>query len=173
MEWRKQVMAELEKCLQENGVRTESAGELLQFVIEGIGNRKEWKALGQALFVPYTSAGEEEEIFQIYMTVAQNVDSGKKEQLAVKLMELNDGALFGRFGMNGMGQIFYQTRFPIVGQDLPMVKKTFEFVLFEMVTFLDAFYAYLLVIINEPEKLTLARYTELMLTEEDGTDEEE
>ena len=78
MEWRKQVMAELEKCLQENGVRTESAGELLQFVIEGIGNRKEWKALGQALFVPYTSTGEEEEIFQIYMTWRRMWTQGKR-----------------------------------------------------------------------------------------------
>lgn len=168
MDWNNQVLAELEECLKENGMKTEPAKEMIHFVISGIGDREEWKALGQISFVPYIATGKEEEIVQIYLAVAKEVDLALKEALGVKIMELNQAATFGHLGMDEQGLVFYQYRLPIVGHNLKLAREAFEFVLYEMVTFLDAFYAYLLVMINQPDKLTLNRYMKLMLMEEEG-----
>ena len=166
MEWKDQVLTELERYLIKNGMETEPAEAMVHFVIKNIGDREEWKALGQISFVPYMATGEEE-ILQIFLAAAKNVDLALKEVLSVKIMELNRAATFGHLGMDEQGLIFYQYRLPVVGKNLELVRKAFELVVYEMFTFLDAFYADILVIINKPDKLTLSRYMELMLMEEE------
>ena len=66
MEWKDQVLTELERYLIKNGMETEPAEAMVHFVIKNIGDREEWKALGQISFVPYMATGEEE-ILQIFL----------------------------------------------------------------------------------------------------------
>ena len=99
MEWKDQVLTELERYLIKNGMETEPAEAMVHFVIKNIGDREEWKALGQISFVPYMATGEEE-ILQIFLAAAKNVDLALKEVLSVKIMELNRAATFGHLGMD-------------------------------------------------------------------------
>lgn len=166
MEWKQETLSGIQKRLQDAGMRAELKGEIVRFQIEGIGGREEWKAVGEACFIPYAATGEQEEVLQVYLTIAQNV-SAPYDKLAPKLLELNEGAMFGRIGLNEYAQLYYQSHIPVVGDDAVLAARTFEFVTYEMFTFLDAFYAYILVLVNEPDKLTLRRYMELMLKEEE------
>lgn len=168
MDWKQETLSGIRKRLENAGMRAELKGEIVRFRMEGIGGREEWKAVGETCFIPYAATGDQEEILQIYLTIAQNVDGSLYGKLAPKLLELNEGAMFGRIGLNEYAQLYYQSHIPVVGDDAVLAARTFEFVTYEMFTFLDAFYAYILVLVNEPDKLTLRRYMELMLKEEEG-----
>lgn len=168
MEFKKQVLRKIEEVLRTefDEVRLEN-DILLNFLAENIADHEEWKAIGQVLFMPYVATEEKEEILKVYLTVARNVDTGKYPLFAPKLLELNAYTSFGQLGCTPEGEIYYQACIPIVGESVELAAKTFEFVTYEMFTFLDAFYPYILVLINEPDKLTLSRYMELMLEPED------
>ena len=130
---------------------------MVYFLWDRISQQEDWRAVGEIQFLPYIAAYEDESILQIHLTVAQNVKKELLPELAPRLMELTDAVLLGRFGLDQEGHVYYTVRIPLVSTQPAEIAHCAALTLYEMVDFLDNFYAYLLVLVTEPQKLTLAQ----------------
>jgi hypothetical protein len=153
----------------EEGIRCEIKDSVAVFMITDIADNKDWRVVGQATYARYHTG---DFFINIHITVARKAKRELYDKICVKFAELNSMSVFGNLYMDGTDNIVYMYNIPLVRDDDYLTEQTFRMVFGEMRNFIEAYYAYILVVINEPDKLELSRYIELMTMDENEDEEE-
>ena len=80
------------------------------------------------------------------------------EELKVRMHDLSKQTTYGRLAVNDRRQLVYDYACPVTGYGTQQIVQLFTSIAYEMFTFLDIYYPYLIVCTVDPEKMTWSDY---------------
>lgn len=136
----------------------------LSFRLGNIAGEEDWKIFGNVRFVSASPGGENQpELMGVELIILRDVPETLLSEVQMRLHELGKLALFGNLILDEKHQVCYRYACPMTGRSDEETADLFEFVCYEMVTFVDTYYPYLLICVTEPERMTLTGYMEQLL----------
>ncbi len=109
----------------------------------------------------------EDEVIQIFSTLTDHIKEELFEGIEVRLNELNQKCMFGNFVLyRKMGQIYYRYTFPLKAGDIEYSMRLFQMVWKELYHTMDFFFAYLMLISNEANFISLEDYMQTIKVQE-------
>lgn len=139
------------------------------FQMSDICGREDFGAIGQVSFEP--SAEERRAVFMnFYLIIAKDIEDEIKDDLILKLYELNLNYKTGVFYVDEASNLCYETRFPIVWGDVENAVVAFATEYMDIADFLDGFYPYILRCAVTPKDSDLQEYIWVMTRESEETE---
>ena len=136
----------------------------LSFRLGHIAGEEDWKIFGNVRFVSASPGGENQpDLMGVELIVLRDVPETLFSEVQMRLHELGKLTLFGNLILDDKHQVCYRYACPMAGRSAEETADLFEFVCYEMVTFVDTYYPYLLICVTELERMTLTGYMEQLL----------
>ena len=144
--------------------RIEQTVDGLSFQLGHIAGEEDWRIFGSVRFASVAPGREKQpELMGVELIVLRDVPETLLSEVQMRLHELGKLSLFGNLILDDKQQVCYRYACPIAGRSAEETADLFEFVCYEMVTFVDTYYPYLLICVTEPERMTLTGYMEQLL----------
>ena len=154
-----EVRSLLAECLQTECDQIQNTDHGLSFLVAQISENDQWKAVGSVSFFEECVDRElKSRLMQMELTVLADIPPENLEELKVRMHDLSKQTTYGRLAVNDRRQLVYDYACPVTGYGTQQIVQLFTSIAYEMFTFLDIYYPYLIVCTVDPEKMTWSDY---------------
>lgn len=149
----------LTQCLQTECDRIEDTAHGLAFQVSQISENDQWKAVGVVSFLEEHVDDESKKgLMQLELTVLDDISPENLEEMKVRMHDLSKQTTFGWLAVNDRRQLVYRYACPVTGYGAEQIVQLFTSIAYEMLTFLDIYYPYLIVCAADTDKMTWSEY---------------
>lgn len=145
---------------QMHGIEVQHSPFEVVIKISGISGEERFQAIGKGMMLPRE---EGMDCLRLEFILAQQVNPQKRPQIAQQLLQLQDLLLYGTLHLTAKGEVGYCCSIPVLPEYPQQGCQVANHMMYQLRVFLDTYYPFILLVINQPEKMTLEEYLDIIM----------